>query len=135
LTLPDRPDSEWDIRKHTHLLYALAPNASLLIQERHFELIITSPVAIDQSRIEIMTVAPKTSAEGYSDKAQGFLAANHAFTKKTLDEDFEIAEQIQRGMRSGANEHFRFARFEGALSEWHRRLDQRLGCPGDEPRG
>ena len=126
LTLCDQPDSEWDIRKHTHVLYALAPNASLLIQERHFELIITTPVAIDQSRIEIMSVAPKPGPEGYSDKAKGFLATNHAFTKKTLDEDFEIAEQIQRGMRSGANEHFRFARFEGALSEWHRRLDQKL---------
>ncbi|MBW2509511.1 MAG: Rieske 2Fe-2S domain-containing protein [Deltaproteobacteria bacterium] len=126
LTLCDQPDSGWDIRKHTHVLYALAPNASLLIQERHFELIITTPVAIDQSRIEIMSVAPKPGPGGYSDKAKSFLAANHAFTKKTLDEDFEIAEQIQRGMRSGANEHFRFARFEGALSEWHRRLDQKL---------
>jgi len=37
-----------------------------------------------------------------------------------------IAEQIQRGMRGGANEVFRFARFEGALIQWQRRLDERL---------
>ncbi|MGB5223318.1 MAG: aromatic ring-hydroxylating dioxygenase subunit alpha, partial [Polyangiales bacterium] len=58
LTLADRPVSDWDIRSHTHLLYALAPNASLLIQERHFELILTTPISIDQCRIEIMSVAP-----------------------------------------------------------------------------
>jgi len=132
LMLADRPVSEWDIRSHTHLLYALAPNASLLIQERHFELILTTPISIDQCRIEIMTLAPKPGPEGYSDKAKSFLAANHAFTKKTLEEDFEIAEQIQRGLHTGANEHFRFARFEGALTEWHRRLDEKLGCPVDE---
>ena len=132
LGLADQPSSDWDIRQHTHLLYALAPNASLLIQERHFELILTTPLSIDQCRIEIMTVAPKPGPEGHSEKAKGFLAANHAFTKKTLDEDFEIAEQIQRGMHTGANEHFRFARFEGALSQWHERLEEKLGSPGDE---
>jgi phenylpropionate dioxygenase-like ring-hydroxylating dioxygenase large terminal subunit len=135
LTLADRPESEWDIRKHTHVLYAIAPNASLLVQERHFELILTTPISVDQCRIEIMTVAPQPGPDGYSDKAKRFLSANHVFTKQTLDEDFEIAEQIQRGMRTGANEHFRFARFEGALTEWHRRLNEKLGRPVDESPG
>ena len=35
-------------------------------------------------------------------------------------------------MHTGANEHFRFARFEGALSQWHERLEEKLGSPGDE---
>ena len=135
LALADQPQSEWDIRQHTHLLYSIAPNASLLVQERHFELIVTTPIAIDQSRIEIMTVARKPGPDGYSDKAEAFLSANHEFTKTTLEEDFEIAEQIQRGMRTGVNQHFRFARFEGALTEWHRRLDQKLGRPVDESLG
>jgi hypothetical protein len=52
---------------------------------------------------------------------------NHTFTKKTLDEDWKIAEQIQRGMHAGANEFFRFAKFEGALAQWHRRLNEKLG--------
>jgi hypothetical protein len=50
------------------------------------------------------------------------------FTKQTLDEDFEIAEQIQRGMHTGVNEVFRFAGFEGALTRWHRRLEQKLAA-------
>ena len=126
LGLAERPESEWDIREHTHLLYAIAPNASLLVQERHFELILSTPISIDETKVEIMTVAPDPGPDGFSDNARAYLAANHAFTTKTLDEDFLIAEQIQRGMYTGVNEHFRFARFEGALSEWHRRLDAKL---------
>ena len=127
VTLAERPESDWDIRQHTHLVYAIAPNATVLVQARHFELILATPVSAEETRLEILTVVPKPGPDGFSDKAQRFWAENHAFTKKTLDEDFLIAEQIQRGMRTGANEFFRFARFEGALSGWHRRLDAKLG--------
>ena len=128
LELVDRPESEWDIRAHTHLLYSIAPNASVLVQERHFELIVMTPLAPDQTRVEIATVAPNAGPDGHGKKAKAYLAANHAFTKKTLDEDFAIAEQIQRGMDTGANERFRFAGFEGALTRWHRRLEQKLAA-------
>ena len=127
LTLAEQPESNWDIREHTHMLYSIAPNASILVQERHIELILMTPLSVDQTRVEIATVAPVPSSGERSEKAKAYLAANHAFTRKTLDEDFEIAEQIQRGMKSGANEHFRFATFEGALTQWHRRLEARLG--------
>jgi hypothetical protein len=30
-------------------------------------------------------------------------------------------------MHTGANLFFRFAKFEGALAQWHRRLDEKLG--------
>ena len=90
------------------------------------ELIIMNPTAVDQTHVEIATVARASRPDGFSEKASMYLSANHAFTKKTLDEDFEIAEQIQRGIHTGVNAHFRFARFEGALTRWHRRLDEKL---------
>lgn len=127
LELVQRPESEWNIREHSHLLYSISPNASVLVQERHLDLIIADPVSIDETRVQILTLAPAPSVEGRSEKQQTFFEANHAFTKHTLHEDFTIAEQIQTGMKSGANEYFRLARFEGALSEWHRRLDERVG--------
>ncbi len=128
LELSDRPESEWNIREHTHLLYSIAPNASVLVQERHFELIVMTPLAPDRTAVEISTIAPEPGPGERSEKARSYLAANHAFTKQTLDEDFEIAEQIQRGMHTGANEVFRFAGFEGALARWHRRLEQKLAA-------
>ena len=127
LELAERPKNEWSIREHSHLVYALYPNATVLMQERHFDLIIMTPLAVDQTRIEVASVVPKPAPEGYSDKARRFWEANHAVTVATLNEDFEIAEQIQRGMHSGANEFFRFARFEGALTRWHRLRKARLG--------
>jgi phenylpropionate dioxygenase-like ring-hydroxylating dioxygenase large terminal subunit len=127
LELANQPESSWDIRRHTHLLYSIAPNASVLVQEGHLDLVLSTPVAVDRTRIEIATIAPDPGPEGFSEKAEQFFLANHAFTKKTLDEDFTLAEQIQRGMHTGANEFFRFARFEGALTEWHDRLEAKLG--------
>ena len=126
LGLAQQHESEWDIREHTHLVYAVSPNATILMQERHFELIIMTPMSVDQTRIEIVTVIPKPGPDGYSEKAKSFWGANHAFTKKTLHEDFELGEQIQRGMSTEANEFFRFARFEGALTRWHQRLNEKL---------
>jgi phenylpropionate dioxygenase-like ring-hydroxylating dioxygenase large terminal subunit len=125
--LADRPESEWNIREHSHLVYAIFPNATVLMQEGHFELIIMTPLSVDETRVEIATVVPAPGPGGHSGKEQAFWSANHAFTKATLNEDFELAEQIQRGVESGANEVFRFGRFEGALSRWHEMLDAKLG--------
>lgn len=135
LALRDRPQSEWDLRQHSHMLYAIAPNASILVQERHLELILMTPVAVDRTRLDILTVVPDPGDDGLSDKARSFYAANHAFTNTTLDEDFEIAEQIQRGIATGANTHFRFATFEGALTQWHRRFEEKLSGPLDQTAG
>jgi len=135
LELDGRPESEWDIRQHAHVLYSIAPNASILAQERHVDLILSDPISVDQTRIELMTVAQSPGPDGFSEKATAFFGANHAFTKKTLHEDFALAEQIQRGTATGANEYFRFARYEGALTEWHEMLDERLKQRRRRPTG
>ena len=45
---------------------------------------------------------------------------------EALEEDFVLAEEIQGGLRTGANETLRFGRYEDALTAWHRRLEERL---------
>ncbi len=126
IELADRPRGEWSIRDSTHVLYNLFPNTSLLVQERHFDLICVTPLAPDETRIELTTLVPAPGPEGFSEKARGYWSANQAFTKKTLYEDFELAEQIQRGLVTDANQHFRFATFEDALSQWHAHIDGKL---------
>ena len=110
------------------MLYSVFPNASVLVQERHFDVITVTPLTPDQTLIEVSTLVPDPGAQGFSERARGFWAANHEFTKKTLHEDWTLAEQIQRGLDAGANAHFRFATFEGALSQWHDRVDARLAA-------
>lgn len=120
------PREQWNIREHTHIVYTLHPNAMILLQKSHFDLIVMNPVAVDRTRIQVLTVGSAPESGELSEQAQAFLAKNHAFSVRTLDEDFALAEQIQRGIPSGANTHFRFARFEDALGDWRRWLDARI---------
>ena len=128
LELADQPKTEWRIRDHTHLVYALAPNATLLIQKGYYDLLIMTPLSPGQTQIDMLAVVPNPGPDGHSQKAHAFWEANHVVTDRTLSEDFEIAEQIQRGIHTGANSHFRLAGFEGALKQWHDRLDKALAA-------
>lgn len=124
--LADQPRERWRIRDHTHIVYTLHPNAMILLQRSHFDLILMTPLAPDQTRIDVLTVGAAGEDGEFDDAARGYLAKNHAVSIRTLDEDFEIAEQIQRGLPTGANSHLRFARFEGALSDWRQQLEAEL---------
>ncbi len=124
-TMPEllnRPESDWRIRDYTHVVYALWPNATVLVQEGHYTLATIQPVAIDQTEISVATVVPRARSE----QDQAYWRANHDFTMKTLDEDFVIGEQIQAGMATGANTTFRFGLFEGALGRWHEMLREEV---------
>ncbi len=123
LSLDGQPESEWRLRKHANVLYSLFPNASLLVQEDHVVLITMTPLSVSQTRIELSSLVPRGPR---TERAEQYFRANHAFTIKTLDEDFAMAERIQRGALSGANQHYRFGRFEWALSRWHRLLDEKV---------
>lgn len=122
-TLADQPRDQWTIRDHTHILYSLHPNATILLQKTYFDLIIMTPMSPSQTQIKVLTVGTAPEEGALSQKAQHFMQQNHDFSIRTLDEDFEIGAQIQRGIATGANTHFRFARFEGALTHWRQFID------------
>ncbi|MEM7609881.1 MAG: SRPBCC family protein [Myxococcota bacterium] len=126
LELEEQPQDTWRIREHTHLVYTIHPNAIVLLQRSHFDLILLDPIAVDRSRIQLHTVGTPPETGPLSDKAQAFFEGNHAFSLRTLDEDFSIGEQIQQGFRSGANTHVRFGLFEDALSAWRAGIDALL---------
>lgn len=129
--LAEKSEREWNVRDHTHLVYSIAPGGVVLLQEGHYDLLMMTPLSPDTTRIDTMAVVPNPGPEGHSEKARSFWQANFEFTKQTLDEDFVIGEQIHRGILSGANRFFRFARFEGALRQWHERLDQKCGSAAE----
>ena len=104
-----------------------AMQAMILLQKSHFDLIVLTPLAVDSTQIEVLTVGAAPPQGDLSPQARAFFDKNHAFSLRTLDEDFAIAEQIQRGLHTGANTHFRFARFEDALSHWRAQLDALIG--------
>ncbi len=125
-TLPDlaSQDAEtWDFPKHANVLYSLFPGTQFLVQEDHFIWIQGIPLAPDRTRLRLSTLIP--AAENTADK-QRYWDSHHALTMTTLDEDFALAESIQKGMRSGANTHLNFGRFQGALAKFNGFVDEAI---------
>ena len=82
------------------------------------------PLSATSTRIRLKSLAPKDRLNSDDDLAHW--AKNHAITLETLSEDFEIGESIQSGLESGANEYLTFGRFEGALADFNRFVNDRL---------
>lgn len=121
LQLQDKPEDEWDIRECSNLLYTIFPSNSLLVQSDHVVWIRNEPLSAGQTRIRVATLVPRESA-----RPDTYWQKNHAFTVKTLTEDFEIAQSIQSGLDSGANTVLNFGRFEGALARFNEQVRQRI---------
>ncbi len=125
-TLADKPRDSWSLVEHANLLYSLFPGSQFLVQEDHFVWIQGVPIAPDHTRLILTTMIP---ASANSTAQNSYWQRNHALTVKTLIEDFDLAEGIQRGLQSGANQQLNFGRFEGALAVFNRCVDQAL-APG-----
>lgn len=123
-TLAGTPREKWHIRDHANILYTLLPNANFLVQADHVVMICSWPVAVNKSRTRITTLRP---AGELDDKSRTYWEKNHALSLKTLTEDFEIGAAIHDGLASGANNHFTFGRFEGALARFNEEVESRLG--------
>ena len=127
------PSERWRIRDHTHIVYSLHPNAMVLLQKSHFDLILMTPLAVDSTRITVLSVGVGQEDPALATKAKQFMQRNHEFTVLTLEEDFVLGEQIQRGIATGANTHFRFGGYEGALTDFRRHLEAELARSSDAP--
>jgi len=121
--LLEKPRDEWPIREHTNVLYTLMPTNQLLVQSDHIVWIRMDPRAMDQTRLWITTLIPK---EQMVPERESYWRANHDFTIRTLNEDFELGEGIQRALASGANTELRFGRFEGALARFNQQVEALL---------
>lgn len=126
-TLPElheQAEEDWDIGKHANILYSLFPGSQFLVQEDHFIWIQGMPIAPDRTRLRLSTLIPR---ESNTAESREYWRLNHDLTMATLDEDFHLGESIQRGLDSGANSHLNFGRFEGALAQFNRFVDQAIG--------
>ena len=119
--LAEQKPTDWNLREHANVLYTVFPTNMLLVQMDHVIWINLEPLAHDETIVRMTTLKPVDSAEpdGYWDK-------NHALTVETLNEDFDLAESMQSGMDSGANEALNFGRFEGALFRFNETVREHL---------
>lgn len=118
--------AEWDIRTEANVLYTVFPTSQFLVMQDHIGWIELIPLAPDLTRLRLTTLAPRS--EITPDKEEHW-KRNHAITSVTLNEDFEVNEEVQSGLLSGANESLTFGRYEGALDAFNREIERHLS-PG-----
>ncbi|MEM1091855.1 MAG: SRPBCC family protein [Pseudomonadota bacterium] len=119
--LEGQPKDTWDIRQHANVLYTLFPKSMLLVQADHVIWISVEPQAPDLSLVRMTTLIPRET-----EQSQDYWDKNHELTVTTLNEDFDLAESIQSGLTSGANDRLRFGRYEGALNVFNDNVESCL---------
>ena len=117
MSLRERPEESWSIRRDANLLYTLMPTTQFLVQQDHIVWIEAEPTSADATTMRIATMAPGGAVEDPA--AREHWRRNHAITRATLMEDFELAEEIQSGFASRGNPSHLFGRFEGALNRFN----------------
>ena len=126
----EQPEAEeFDPRKYGNLTYYFFPNTIILVQPDHGQLSYVEPLSASRTRVHELTLIP---AEPTTEKTRAYWDANVDLYRRTLAEDYALAESIQAGLSSGANEHLTFGTFEYSAPRFHAQLGQLLesltGC-------
>jgi phenylpropionate dioxygenase-like ring-hydroxylating dioxygenase large terminal subunit len=123
------PESEWDLVKHTALVYILFPNSVVVMQADHAEVWRVFPVdgRVDECVAFLDFYIPEPAT---SEKAHEHWRRNLDLTLRTVEEeDFPTGEGIQRGLDSGAQAHVTYGRNEPALQHWQRSVRAAVDTP------
>lgn len=115
----------FDPRRYGNLTYFFFPNTTILVQPDHAQLSSLEPLGATRTRVHELTLIPEAPG---SDKATAHWKANVALYRRTLAEDYVLAESIQAGLASGANEALTFGTFEYSAPRFHSQLQQRLAA-------
>ena len=120
----EQPEADdFDPRKYGNLTYYFFPNSMVLVQPDHGQLSYVEPLSASRTRVHELTLIP---AEPTTEKATAYWNANVDLYRRTLAEDYALAESIQAGLASGANEHLTFGTFEYSAPRFHAQLRQQL---------
>ncbi|MDL5037865.1 aromatic ring-hydroxylating oxygenase subunit alpha [Comamonas resistens] len=117
------PPEAFEPRLYGNLTYFFFPTNTVLVQPDHAQFSCLEPISPERTRIHEITLLPQAPA---TEKAGKYWQANVDLYRRTLAEDYALAESIQQGLASGANEHFTFASFEYSIPRFHAQLQQAL---------
>jgi phenylpropionate dioxygenase-like ring-hydroxylating dioxygenase large terminal subunit len=118
--LAGKPKSEWVLRQHANVLYQLFPNVLLLVQPDHVSVSVGFPKGTDATDCHTFWLLPQLPT---TEKATRYWEKNMEILVGAISEDLAMGESIQSGLRSGANEFVRLARFEHGLRYFRDDLD------------
>jgi phenylpropionate dioxygenase-like ring-hydroxylating dioxygenase large terminal subunit len=124
--LRDIPPEQWNVVPFVAAIYVLFPNTVFIMQGDHVETwhVYPSGDGINESTMRVSFYIPEPVT---SEKAKGHWDRNFNLLMATVeDEDFPLAEGIQRGFHTKAQDAIRFGRNEPALQHFHRSVKQAL---------
>jgi nitrite reductase/ring-hydroxylating ferredoxin subunit len=123
----DQPEADWDLVRHTAIVYILFPNTVLVMGPDHAEIWRVYPRhnRVDECVMYLEFYIPEPAT---TDSARGHWDRNLDLTVRTVvEEDFPIGEGIQAGIGSGALDKVIYGRNEPALAHFQRSITAALG--------
>ncbi|MEQ9643090.1 MAG: SRPBCC family protein [Alphaproteobacteria bacterium] len=122
--LREQPESEWDLVRHSAMVYVLFPNTVFIMQGDHLETWHVYPAG-DGVEESVMYISLYTPEPTTTDSARRHWDRNFDLLLATVEqEDFPLAEKVQKGFHAGAQSHLTFGRNEPALQHFHRALSE-----------
>lgn len=115
------PAEAWDVRRHATLTHAIFPNSLLIYHPDATSHMAMFPITPDEMLFVhsfFTPHAPRNEDERTHWDRTFEMIDGGVFSA----EDLFVSEQIQRGVRSGANRQFVFGRFEQHLRRYHDNL-------------
>jgi phenylpropionate dioxygenase-like ring-hydroxylating dioxygenase large terminal subunit len=126
LTLRDQPPEQWNLLKHSLVIYFPFPNTLVLWQRDHLEIwrVFPKPQTPGACLAQVALYTPRAAT---TERERDLWDTNMKLLLETVDgEDFEVSTKIQQGIASGAQTHLTFGRNEPALQHFHRVIQQAL---------
>ncbi len=121
--LEGTPEAGWELRKHANVLFQLFPNVLILVQPDHVSVSTVHPMGTDLTEYRTFWLLPQRPE---TEKATRYWQKNIDILVGAVQEDMGMGESIQAGLRSGANESVRLARYEQGLRYFRDDLDAYL---------
>jgi phenylpropionate dioxygenase-like ring-hydroxylating dioxygenase large terminal subunit len=124
-----KPESEWDVPRHSAIVYTLFPNTLMVWQGKHLETWRSFPAGdgANSCVTEATLYLPKIPE---TEKEIEYGERNMKLLLDTVEEeDFPVATDIHMGAHTPAQRYTTFGRNEPGLQHYHRTVRQALGLP------
>ncbi|HUH83709.1 MAG TPA: SRPBCC family protein [Stellaceae bacterium] len=133
--LRQTPERDWDLIRHSAVVYVLFPNTVFIMQGDHVESWHMFPAGngVDET---LMYASLYTPEPALTDSARRHWDRNMDLLMATVEkEDFPLSEGMQRGFYSGAQQEVIFGRNEPSLQHFHKSVTAALAAAGSATGG
>jgi choline monooxygenase len=129
--LRNRPESMWTTAERLTYVYHLFPNVMFVTFPDVVLVVTIDPVDVGHSTATLYFLSSAEAAEKVAASRSNGSAGESSLLSRGGDEDNEMSEGVQRGLRAGANASLEFGTHESAIGHFHAALDERLAVMTD----